>query len=66
MIPAVQALLNYTDDMLLPKLLRENGYWDAIHQNDLQQAAALEAEALFQLGLALGLELGRLPPPAKP
>ena len=31
-----------------------------------EQAAALEAEALFQLGLALGLELGRLPPPAKP
>ena len=66
MIPAVQALLNYTDDMLLPKLLRENGYWDAIHQNDLQRATMLEAEALFQLGLTLGLELGRLSPPAPP
>lgn len=60
MTPAVQALLWHVDEHILPPILRQNGYWDAIHQGDLQKAHAIEAEALFEAGLALGLELGRL------
>lgn len=57
---ALNALLFYADTALLPPLLQRGGYWAALKQDDLSLAHAIEAEALFQAGLALGLELGRL------
>ena len=60
MTPAVDALLLHAEENVVPPILRRKGYWTALNRGDFQKAQAIEAEALFEAGLALGLELGRL------